>query len=335
MPYKKDDIERRVVEASTASRDVQNKIEVLPVSFFDDELRFRIARAIYGNPAFWHYAAMANPPIHIVVENGHVTLTGVVNSNVERALARSLATGFGAFSVNNELKTDAEMKHGAGKDLTLEPEATSAGRGRGFHASQRMHGSTEHSAKIHAKCDIREVEALSVRLRFCVASVLRLFPPSAPLRPSASPRNDRRRAARTRRRPRGRRSCSVRARIDSVSMRTSTSERLALQAIAQRLLPREDVAALDFARRGVVILDACSGCACAPRRSPSPSQAGDRDGARRPGPPRFCRRRESATPLARTDRSTTRTAPPAPACGCRRSRAAPGRSAGRRAATGG
>ena len=53
---------------------------------------------------------MANPPIHIVVENGNVTLTGVVNSNVERALARSLAVGFGAFSVTNDLKTDAEME---------------------------------------------------------------------------------------------------------------------------------------------------------------------------------------------------------------------------------
>jgi hypothetical protein len=109
MPYKRDDIERRVSRVDGV-REVQNKIEVLPVSFFDDELRFRVARAIYGNPAFWHYANMANPPIHIVVERGHVTLTGVVNSNVERALARSLATGFGAFSVTNDLKTDAEMK---------------------------------------------------------------------------------------------------------------------------------------------------------------------------------------------------------------------------------
>jgi len=90
---------------------VQNKIQVAPVSIFDDELRFRIARAIYGNPAFWHYANMAQPPIHIVVKNGHVTLAGVVNSNVERALARSLATGLGAFDVNNTLKTDDEMKN--------------------------------------------------------------------------------------------------------------------------------------------------------------------------------------------------------------------------------
>jgi len=109
MPYKRQDLERRVARVSGV-RTVQNQIEVLPVSQFDDELRYRIARAIYGNPTFWHYAAMANPPIHIVVERGHVTLSGVVNSNVERALARSLAVGFGSFSVKNELKTDAEMK---------------------------------------------------------------------------------------------------------------------------------------------------------------------------------------------------------------------------------
>ena len=110
MPYKKDDIARRVSRIPGVNV-VQNKIQVLPVSIFDDELRFRIARAIYGNPAFWHYANMAQPPIHIVVKNGHVTLSGVVNSNVERALARSLATGFGAFDVTNALKTDDEMKN--------------------------------------------------------------------------------------------------------------------------------------------------------------------------------------------------------------------------------
>ena len=109
MPYKKEDIARRVSRVVGVNV-VQNKIQVLPVSIFDDELRFRIARAIYGNPAFWHYANMAQPPIHIVVKNGHVTLAGVVNSNVERALARSLAIGLGAFDVNNALKTDDEMK---------------------------------------------------------------------------------------------------------------------------------------------------------------------------------------------------------------------------------
>ena len=90
-------------------REVRNEITVLPVSQFDDELRLRIARAIYGNSNFWRYGAMANPPIHIIVENGRVTLEGVVNSNVDRMLARSIASSFGAFSVTNNLKTDAEV----------------------------------------------------------------------------------------------------------------------------------------------------------------------------------------------------------------------------------
>jgi hyperosmotically inducible protein len=109
MPFKKDDIGRLVSKVQGVSS-VNNQLTVLPVSPYDDELRFRIARAIYGNTAFWHYAAMPNPPIHILVQNGRVTLTGVVQSNVERMLARSLATTFGAFSVRNDLKTDAEMK---------------------------------------------------------------------------------------------------------------------------------------------------------------------------------------------------------------------------------
>jgi osmotically-inducible protein OsmY len=109
MPYKKTDIERRVRKIDGVET-VENKIQVLPVSQFDDELRYRIARAIYGNSSFWNYAAMANPPIHIVVNHGRVTLTGVVQSNVERMLARSLATGFGSFDVTNALKTDDEVK---------------------------------------------------------------------------------------------------------------------------------------------------------------------------------------------------------------------------------
>jgi hyperosmotically inducible periplasmic protein len=109
MPYKKDDI-GKIVAKVDGVREVQNNIEVLPVSTYDENLRYRIGRAIYSNPPFWNYATMANPPIHIIVEGGHVRLTGVVNSNVERMLARSLATGFGELSVVNELKTDAEVR---------------------------------------------------------------------------------------------------------------------------------------------------------------------------------------------------------------------------------
>jgi hyperosmotically inducible protein len=109
QPFKRDEIEKRVKKVDGVQR-VTDRIEVLPVSLFDQELRSRIARSIYGNSNFWNYAIMANPPIHIIVEHGHVTLTGVVQSNVDRMLARSLATQFGAMSVKNELKTEAEVK---------------------------------------------------------------------------------------------------------------------------------------------------------------------------------------------------------------------------------
>lgn len=107
MPFKSTDLARRVARVEGV-RDVRNEITVLPVSLYDDELRVRIARAIYGNSTFWGYGAMVNPPIHVIVENGRVTLEGVVNSNIDRMIARSLSTSFGSFSVTNNLKTDAE-----------------------------------------------------------------------------------------------------------------------------------------------------------------------------------------------------------------------------------
>jgi hyperosmotically inducible periplasmic protein len=109
MPYKRDDIEKRIARVDGV-RSVDDRISVLLVSQFDDELRYRIARSIYNNSNFWNYAIMPNPPIHIVVEHGRVTLTGVVQSDVDRMLARSLASQFGAFSVTNALKTDAEVR---------------------------------------------------------------------------------------------------------------------------------------------------------------------------------------------------------------------------------
>jgi hyperosmotically inducible protein len=109
MPYKRNDIEKRIAKLSGVTQ-VRNEIEVLPVSQFDDDLRVGIARAIYGHSNFWRYGSMINPPIHIVVERGRVTLEGVVNSEVDRMLARSIASSFQAFSVTNNLKTDEEVR---------------------------------------------------------------------------------------------------------------------------------------------------------------------------------------------------------------------------------
>jgi hyperosmotically inducible periplasmic protein len=107
MPYKRSDLEKRVARVDGVKQ-VVNKIEVLPVSQFDDQLRRQLARAIYGNPAFRPFASMVNPPIHIIVDRGRVTLEGVVNNNVDRQIANSIASQVLAFEVKNELKTTAE-----------------------------------------------------------------------------------------------------------------------------------------------------------------------------------------------------------------------------------
>lgn len=109
MPYKANDIARRVARIPGVTK-VDNRIETLPASQFDDELRFAIARAIYSNPSFHMYAMQVNPPIHVIVERGRVTLEGVVLSHMDRIIANALARNFLAFDVKNELKTEAEAK---------------------------------------------------------------------------------------------------------------------------------------------------------------------------------------------------------------------------------
>jgi osmotically-inducible protein OsmY len=110
MPYKRDDIARLAAKADGV-REVKNEIAVLPASISDDRLRYRIARSIFSNPSLQRYALGPNPSIHIVVDRGHVTLTGVVNSALDQRLAMLAANQFPAFSVTNNLKTEAEVRN--------------------------------------------------------------------------------------------------------------------------------------------------------------------------------------------------------------------------------
>jgi hyperosmotically inducible protein len=83
---------------------VDNKIQVLPVSFFDNGLRARLYRTIYGYGPLQRYAMGVEKPIRIIVENGHVTLLGVVDNQGDKILAGMRANGVpGAFSVDNQL----------------------------------------------------------------------------------------------------------------------------------------------------------------------------------------------------------------------------------------
>ena len=83
---------------------VENKIEVLPVSPMDDQLRRAVYRAIYGDAALSRYSIQAVPSIHIIVKNGNVTLEGVVDNDTDKNLA-GLRTNQvpNVFSVKNNL----------------------------------------------------------------------------------------------------------------------------------------------------------------------------------------------------------------------------------------
>jgi hyperosmotically inducible protein len=102
-PSLKDDAERAVKGIEGVER-VNNQIEVLPASFFDDDIRRRTFRAIYGYTSLQRYALPPIKPIRIIVDRGHVTLEGVVDSNGDRNTAYIRANGVsGVFSVANHL----------------------------------------------------------------------------------------------------------------------------------------------------------------------------------------------------------------------------------------
>jgi osmotically-inducible protein OsmY len=85
-------------------KDVIDNIEVAPTSTVDDELRLRLYRAIYRQPSLQKYAIDPQKPIRIVVNNGRVTLYGVVDSAMDKQIAGTQANSVsGVFSVDNQL----------------------------------------------------------------------------------------------------------------------------------------------------------------------------------------------------------------------------------------
>lgn len=107
-PSTRTDAERRVSRIEGVSH-VVNNIQVLPLSSIDDSIRIRTLRALQRSGSLYRYFQGSDPSLHIVVDRGHVTLTGVVGSNVDRQLAYMTARQVpGAFSVSNELQLDGE-----------------------------------------------------------------------------------------------------------------------------------------------------------------------------------------------------------------------------------
>jgi hyperosmotically inducible protein len=104
QPILKKDAENVVKKVEGVAR-VQNQIEVLPLSTFDDGIRLRTARAIYGYTPLQRYGWGTQPSIHIIVKNGNVTLMGFVNNDTDKQMAFLRANGVpGVFAVNNQLQ---------------------------------------------------------------------------------------------------------------------------------------------------------------------------------------------------------------------------------------
>ena len=109
-PTLKSDAENVVKKIEGVNR-VDNQIEVLPTSPMDDRIRMATYHAIYGNDVLSQYALRAVPPIHIIVNNGHITLEGVVSREMDKQVADTQAKSVpGAFSVTNNLRVEQQEK---------------------------------------------------------------------------------------------------------------------------------------------------------------------------------------------------------------------------------
>jgi len=104
-PVLKSDAENVVKHIEGVTK-VINQIKVLPVSPMDDQIRRAEFRAIYGDPQIGdRYGHQALPPIHIIVENGHVRLEGVVANQFDKNLINVRANAVpNVFSVQNDLQ---------------------------------------------------------------------------------------------------------------------------------------------------------------------------------------------------------------------------------------
>lgn len=106
-PTLKSDAESAVRKIEGVEK-VINRIEVLPLSPFDDQIRRAEFFTLYSerSPLF-RYGWGAVPPIHIIVKAGRVTLVGVVDNVTDKNTAGLLANQVpGVFSVTNNLMVE-------------------------------------------------------------------------------------------------------------------------------------------------------------------------------------------------------------------------------------
>lgn len=107
-PALKNDAEKAVKKIEGVEN-VSNQIAILPLSSSDDQLRVDLYYSIYGHSVMQNLSMRSVPPVHIIVENGHVTLEGAVANEMQKNVARIQANGLhGVFSVTDNLRVENE-----------------------------------------------------------------------------------------------------------------------------------------------------------------------------------------------------------------------------------
>ena len=83
---------------------VINNIKELPLSSYDNKIRYDIVRDFANSSGLYMYLREPNPSVRIIVDSGRVTLEGYVNNSGTANLMNVLANGVsGVFSVQNNL----------------------------------------------------------------------------------------------------------------------------------------------------------------------------------------------------------------------------------------
>jgi len=109
-PVLKSGIAKSVASIAGVSK-VENNIQVLPVSSFDDSIRMAMFRKLYSSESLSRYGWGVVPSIHITVDHGHVTLTGMVDRQADKNIATILARSVpNVFSVDNNLQVKTPLE---------------------------------------------------------------------------------------------------------------------------------------------------------------------------------------------------------------------------------
>jgi hyperosmotically inducible protein len=109
-PITKQHAGNRVKDIAGVSR-VINNIEVLPLSSFDDSIRYRTLQTFSNTGGLYRYFWEPNPQVRIIVKNGNVSLEGYVANRGDYNLMNILANGVtGVFNVQNNLIIEKENR---------------------------------------------------------------------------------------------------------------------------------------------------------------------------------------------------------------------------------